>query len=211
MPDGLAALRSLGMILDAPARTRSAAFDSSDRGVSVEAAFPEGYALGMRRTVSTFQDGGSSAPQPACACCGARPCSGIGAGRRAKSRANPSPPAGSSARMAFTLACGVGPGSPPATREPALRLPHPLSRRALERLHGIALGRGLPDLRNAYRPARGLRRADLAQSTSAHGRSLGAVSATCRAPRGRAARHRRTRRRYRELAACRASIAAMSR
>lgn len=51
MPDGLAALRSLGVTLgDCDAQPfRGIRF--VDRGVSVESAFPEGHALGVRRTV----------------------------------------------------------------------------------------------------------------------------------------------------------------
>jgi flavin-dependent dehydrogenase len=51
MPDGLAALHSLGVRLDAADAQPFRGIRFVDRGVSVEAAFPEGYALGVRRTV----------------------------------------------------------------------------------------------------------------------------------------------------------------
>lgn len=51
MPDGLAALRSLGVKLDAADAQPFGGIRFVDRGVSVEAAFPEGYALGVRRTI----------------------------------------------------------------------------------------------------------------------------------------------------------------
>jgi menaquinone-9 beta-reductase len=51
MPDGLAALRSLGVKLDAADAHPFGGIRFVDRGVSVGAAFPEGYALGVRRTV----------------------------------------------------------------------------------------------------------------------------------------------------------------
>jgi flavin-dependent dehydrogenase len=51
MPDGLAALRSLGVTLDATDGQPFRGIRFVDRGVSFEAGFPEGYALGIRRTV----------------------------------------------------------------------------------------------------------------------------------------------------------------
>jgi len=56
MPDGLAALRSLGVTLDAADTQPFRGIRLVDRGVSVESAFPEspfsdGQALGVRRTV----------------------------------------------------------------------------------------------------------------------------------------------------------------
>jgi flavin-dependent dehydrogenase len=51
MPDGLAALRSLGVTLDAADAQPFRGIRFIDRGVSVESPFPEGYALGVRRTV----------------------------------------------------------------------------------------------------------------------------------------------------------------
>lgn len=51
MPDGLAALRNLGVKWD---RTPGCSFRGIrfvDHGISVEAAFPDGYALGVRRTI----------------------------------------------------------------------------------------------------------------------------------------------------------------
>jgi flavin-dependent dehydrogenase len=51
MPDGLAALRSLGVPLDAAEAQPFRGIRFVDRGISVESAFPEGYALGVRRTV----------------------------------------------------------------------------------------------------------------------------------------------------------------
>lgn len=51
MPDGLAALRSLGVEWDGPPGLSFRGIRFIDRGVSVESAFPEGYALGVRRTV----------------------------------------------------------------------------------------------------------------------------------------------------------------
>ena len=51
MPDGLAVLRSLGVALDAADAQPFGGIRFVDRGVSVESAFPEGYALGVRRTV----------------------------------------------------------------------------------------------------------------------------------------------------------------
>jgi 2-polyprenyl-6-methoxyphenol hydroxylase-like FAD-dependent oxidoreductase len=56
MPDGLAALRSLGVKLDAADAQPFRGIRFVDRGVSVESAFPESafsesYALGVRRTV----------------------------------------------------------------------------------------------------------------------------------------------------------------
>ena len=51
MPDGLAALRRLGVSLDALDAQPFHGIRFVDRGVSVASAFPEGYALGMRRTV----------------------------------------------------------------------------------------------------------------------------------------------------------------
>lgn len=51
MPDGLAALRSLGVKWDSPPGVPFRGIRFVDRGISVEASFPEGYALGVRRTV----------------------------------------------------------------------------------------------------------------------------------------------------------------
>ena len=51
MPDGLAALRSLGVALDAADAQPFGGIRFVGCGVSVESAFPEGYALGVRRTV----------------------------------------------------------------------------------------------------------------------------------------------------------------
>ena len=51
MPDGLAALRSLGVALDSTDAHPFYGLRFVERGVSVESAFPEGYALGVRRTV----------------------------------------------------------------------------------------------------------------------------------------------------------------
>jgi flavin-dependent dehydrogenase len=51
MPDGLAALRSLGVALDAPDAQPFRGIRFVDRDVSFSSAFPEGYALGVRRTV----------------------------------------------------------------------------------------------------------------------------------------------------------------
>jgi 2-polyprenyl-6-methoxyphenol hydroxylase-like FAD-dependent oxidoreductase len=51
MPDGLAALRSLGVTLDAADAQPFRGIRFIDRGVSVESPFPEGCALGVRRTV----------------------------------------------------------------------------------------------------------------------------------------------------------------
>jgi len=51
MPDGLAALRSLGVALDAADAQPFGGIRFVGCGVSVESAFPEGHALGVRRTV----------------------------------------------------------------------------------------------------------------------------------------------------------------
>lgn len=51
MPDGLAALRSLGVRWDRPPGLSFRGIRFVDRGVSVESVFPKGYALGVRRTV----------------------------------------------------------------------------------------------------------------------------------------------------------------
>jgi flavin-dependent dehydrogenase len=51
MPDGLAALRSLGVALDATDAQPFRGIRFVDHGVTFESAFPEGYALGVRRTV----------------------------------------------------------------------------------------------------------------------------------------------------------------
>ena len=51
MPDGLAALRSLGIRLDAAPAYPFRGIRFLGAGVSVDAAFPEGQALGVRRTV----------------------------------------------------------------------------------------------------------------------------------------------------------------
>jgi len=51
MPDGLAALRSLGVQWDRPPGLPFRGIRFIDRGVSVESPFPEGHALGVRRTV----------------------------------------------------------------------------------------------------------------------------------------------------------------
>jgi len=51
MPDGLAALRSLGVTLNDTESQPFRGIRFIDRGVSFESAFPEGYALGVRRTV----------------------------------------------------------------------------------------------------------------------------------------------------------------
>jgi flavin-dependent dehydrogenase len=51
MPDGLAALRSLGVKWDRPPGLSFRGIRFVDRGISVESAFPEGHALGVRRTV----------------------------------------------------------------------------------------------------------------------------------------------------------------
>ena len=51
MPDGLAALRSLGVAWDGPPGQPFHGIRFVDRGISAEAAFPEGHALGVRRTV----------------------------------------------------------------------------------------------------------------------------------------------------------------
>jgi flavin-dependent dehydrogenase len=51
MPDGLAALRSLGIRLDAADAHVFRGIRFLGAGVSVEAGFPEGHALGVRRTV----------------------------------------------------------------------------------------------------------------------------------------------------------------
>jgi flavin-dependent dehydrogenase len=50
MPDGLGALRNLGVILDGAGAEPFHGIRFVGDGTSVEAAFPEGYALGMRRT-----------------------------------------------------------------------------------------------------------------------------------------------------------------
>ena len=91
-------------------------------------------------------------------------------------------------RMAFSKACTA----------PALWLPHSLSRRAVERVHGIALGRWLPDLRYSHRSARGLRRADFPRSAPPSRSGSGAIPAACRASGGCAALDRRTRRSHRQ-------------
>jgi flavin-dependent dehydrogenase len=51
MPDGLAALRSLGLEWDRPPGLSFRGIRFVDQGVSFEAPFPEGHALGVRRTV----------------------------------------------------------------------------------------------------------------------------------------------------------------
>jgi flavin-dependent dehydrogenase len=51
MPDGLAALRSLGVTLDETDAQPFRGIRFVDRGVSFESNFPEGHALGVRRTV----------------------------------------------------------------------------------------------------------------------------------------------------------------
>lgn len=51
MPDGVAALRRLGVTLDAADAQPFRGIRFVGRDVSVEAAFPEGHALGVRRTV----------------------------------------------------------------------------------------------------------------------------------------------------------------
>jgi 2-polyprenyl-6-methoxyphenol hydroxylase-like FAD-dependent oxidoreductase len=51
MPDGVAALRSLGVSLDDTGARPFRGVRFIDRDVSFESAFPEGYALGVRRTV----------------------------------------------------------------------------------------------------------------------------------------------------------------
>ena len=51
MPDGLAALRSLGVRLDASDARPFHGIRFVDRGISFESRFPEGHALGVRRTV----------------------------------------------------------------------------------------------------------------------------------------------------------------
>jgi flavin-dependent dehydrogenase len=51
MPDGLAVLRSLGVALDAADAQPFGGIRFVGCGVSVESAFPEGHALGVRRTV----------------------------------------------------------------------------------------------------------------------------------------------------------------
>jgi flavin-dependent dehydrogenase len=51
MPDGLAALRSLGVTLDAAEAHPFRGIRFVDRGISFESEFPEGHALGIRRTV----------------------------------------------------------------------------------------------------------------------------------------------------------------
>ncbi|MFN7995825.1 MAG: NAD(P)/FAD-dependent oxidoreductase [Bryobacteraceae bacterium] len=51
MPDGLAALRSLGVALDSSDAHPFHGIRFVGAGVRVESAFPEGYALGVRRTV----------------------------------------------------------------------------------------------------------------------------------------------------------------
>jgi menaquinone-9 beta-reductase len=51
MPDGLAALRSLGIELNATDAQPFRGIRFVGEGASVEAAFPEGHALGVRRTV----------------------------------------------------------------------------------------------------------------------------------------------------------------
>lgn len=51
MPDGLAVLRSLGVALDAADAQPFGGIRFVGCGVSVESAFPNGYALGVRRTV----------------------------------------------------------------------------------------------------------------------------------------------------------------
>lgn len=51
MPDGLAALRSLGVTLGPDDAEPFHGIRFIDRGVSVASAFPEGHALGVRRTV----------------------------------------------------------------------------------------------------------------------------------------------------------------
>jgi flavin-dependent dehydrogenase len=51
MPDGLAALHSLGVTLDAADAQPFHGIRFVDRGISFESPFPQGYALGVRRTV----------------------------------------------------------------------------------------------------------------------------------------------------------------
>jgi flavin-dependent dehydrogenase len=51
MPDGLAALRSLGVTLETADAQPFRGIRFVDRDVSVQAAFPDGHALGVRRTV----------------------------------------------------------------------------------------------------------------------------------------------------------------
>jgi len=50
MPDGVAALRQLGFGLDAAAAVPFRGIRFRERGISVEAAFPEGPGMGIRRT-----------------------------------------------------------------------------------------------------------------------------------------------------------------
>ena len=66
MPDGLAALRSLGIRWDTPPGMSFRGIRFVDRGVSFESAFPGGNALGVRRTVL------HSAMVEAAAACGVR-------------------------------------------------------------------------------------------------------------------------------------------
>src|SRR5580700_1131731 len=63
MPDGLTALRSLGVTLDATDAQPFCGIRFLSNGVSVEAAFPDGCGLGMRRTVlhSKMVDAAASA------------------------------------------------------------------------------------------------------------------------------------------------------
>lgn len=51
MPDGLAALRRLGVEWDRPPGLSFRGIRFIDRGITFEAQFPEGHALGVRRTV----------------------------------------------------------------------------------------------------------------------------------------------------------------
>jgi menaquinone-9 beta-reductase len=66
----------------------------------------------------------------------------------------------------------------PAEQRTALRFPAPLPRRALDRLHGTALGPPLPGLCHAGQPRRSWCGADLVQSEVAAGRSARGISGT---------------------------------
>ena len=168
MPDGLAAAQSLGIDLDAAGAHPFRGIRFCERGASVEAAFPKGHGLGLRRTTLHRMMVERAAEAGVRMAWGARVTgiSGEGViadGRLVRARWIVGADGGQSPvrRWAGLDACRA--------RQPPLRLPPPLSRRTLERVHGDPLERWLPALHHTGGRRRSVRGPDLARSAPAPG------------------------------------------
>ena len=186
MPDSVKALGALGVTLPEDAGQPIAGIRFLGGDVAVDAHFPSGTGLGVRRTVlHDLLERGSRAPRSRAAMgdagrwltgrrFGGRP------GRMREALLLVALDRGRRRRTVLRAQMGRSRRLPP--RRTPLRFPPALSDRALERVHGAVLGRGrpagsLPDLRHARGCAGGLRGRALAQSAVAAGPGFALVSA----------------------------------